>query len=372
MKKTYTKNIAAILLLLVNVPLLQAQITITHNHLPKSGYTYEIYNDTLSSVNLGTPGPLTQAWDFSNLISHYPSVPTYGETSTTAFAGDFPLSNQYTYGPSYMYSGLYGIAPVDENGANNGYMFWQNDNTGFWSVGFRAESGPFANINYHIAPKELLIPVSFTYNSTVSNSGRYELDFAINPADIDTFYVSRVTKTFTGDAWGSLTTPFASYSDVLRIHEYRVRTDSAIMKMNGFVVFTDEIYRDTSNNYMYISDNLSYPAAIVYADVNNAIKSVEFYKSSFQTSVEKLFAQENLKLYPNPFSDYCTIEIPETFSLGVGNKLEIYGLTGNLVSIQNINSRTFRLDRGEMKEGIYFYRLYNSMGEIFNGKFCVN
>ena len=149
-----------------------SQITITGANLPQSGFTYFTSTDTTPAISLGTPSSNSQAWNFSSLLTDYPSVPTYGSTSWTPYAAAFPTSNIYTYGPAALYSSLFGGAPVSSQGMNNGYMFWKSDNTGFWAVGFRADSGTYAGINVNYNPGELLIGVPCTYGNSFNNTGR--------------------------------------------------------------------------------------------------------------------------------------------------------------------------------------------------------
>ncbi len=280
-----------------------AQITITGANLPQAGYTYFTDTDTTPSISLGTPGATAQAWNFTSLTSDYPSVPTYGLTSWTPYASAFPTSNVYTYGPAAMYSGLAGGAPVGSQGMSKGYMFWQIDNTGFWTVGFRQDSGTHANVNFYYNPKELLIGAPCTYGNSFNNNSRWELPMNVNSMDVDTYYVSRTVKTITCDAWGSLTTPFGNFPDVIRQHEYVIKYDSVYAKFGTTVVSALELMRDTSNNYVYLSDLINYPASMVHADKNNVVKRVEWY-SGVITNVQSVSKTENeLNIFPNPVTD---------------------------------------------------------------------
>lgn len=356
-------------LLTISLGVLHGQITITSGDLPQIGETYLISTDTLSPVNLGTPGSGFQSWNFSTLSESYPSFPTYNATSLTPHATAFSNSNLYTYGPAALFSSLYGGAPVDSQGMNNGYMFWKTDVTGFWIVGFRADSGAYANENVFENPMELLIGTPATYGSTFNNTGRWELPFNYNPVDVDTFYVNRVTKTLSGDAWGSLTLPAATYPAVLRIHEYIIKTDSAYAKMGATPVYSLELTRDTLNNYIYMANSIHYPVCIVHADKNNVIKSVEYYNSTIQ-SVSESLPETNAKVFPNPASTLFKIEIPKEF-LNSNTKLSIFDVMGKQFFNCEMQTCQLILNGENYAEGMYFYSIQNSIGEKLNGRIVI-
>lgn len=216
---------------------LKAQITFTEADLQEGGRTYITATDTLTAVPLGTPSALSQNWDFSNLLMHYVSGPTFDSTSFTPFAADFPNSNLYTYGPAIMFGGFFGGAPVSEQGMNNGYMFWRKDVTGFWTEGFRADEGEYEDRNVYMTPPEMILGTPTTYGIVYNNSSSWQLDFDVNPTDVDTVYNSWTVKTQEADAWGTMETPTDVYSDVLRIHEYVIKFDSIKSYVGGNLVF---------------------------------------------------------------------------------------------------------------------------------------
>ena len=251
-----------------------AQITITGADLPQAGMSFIVSNDTTpSSISLGEPSPTFQTWDFSSLGSDYLKSAVYGFTSNTPYSSDFPASNIYTYGPSILFSSFHGGAPVPSG--DNGYMFWSSDSSGFKVIGWRADSGPFAGMNILENPTELLIGTPASLGSVFNDTSRWELPMNINSSDVDTFFITQRTKTLTCDAWGILTTPFGTFVDVLRIHEYVIQIDSIRLTYQTW----DSIFeysRVTSNNYMFMANGIGYPVAIVHADVDTIVKDVEY------------------------------------------------------------------------------------------------
>ncbi|MBI4931921.1 MAG: T9SS type A sorting domain-containing protein [Bacteroidetes bacterium] len=76
-------------------------------------------------------------------------------------------------------------------------------------------------------------------------------------------------------------------------------------------------------------------------------------------------------VYPNPFTASAVIRLsPET---KISNAvLSVYDITGRLVSsVNNIASTTIVIDRGDLPDGMYFYKLIDNGNMISNGKFVI-
>jgi hypothetical protein len=349
---------------------LSAQITITGADLPQAGYTYLTSTDTTPTISLGSPSASSQVWNFTTLSQDYPSSPTYGATSSTPYASAFAASNIYTYGPAAMYGSFFGGAPVSSQGMNKGYMFWKTDNTGFWIVGFRADSGSFANKNVLENPQELLIGMPATYTTTPFNTtARWTLSMNANPADVDTLYANHVTKTLTTDAWGSLTTPGGSFPNVLRIHEHLVKIDSAYAILGSTVIGALELYRDTLNNYIFMANNIHYPACIVHADKNNAVQTVEYYYATVANGIEEYSSGNSVVVFPNPSSAKFSVQSPG-FKV---KSFEIYNLLGECVGKEALinEQESISCDLRSQPDGMYFLTVRNERGDIMQGKLSI-
>ncbi len=352
-----------------------AQITITSADLPQAGYTYLTSTDTTPSISLGTPSASSQSWNFNSLSQDYPSVPTFGLTSATPYASAFSASNIYTYGPAAWFGSIYGGAPVGSVGMAKGHMFWSTSTSGYKIIGFRADSGTYAGINVLENPQELLIGTPCTYSTSFSNTARWELPISnFYPGDPDTFYVSRVTKTLTADAWGSLTTPFSTFNNILRVHEHLIKIDSAYYKSGTTVLYAMELMRDTSNNYLYLANGINYPAAKVHADKNNIVKNVEYYTGFLLTGINDYsgYGKDEVKISPNPFTEEASLLIKDS---GLGSKdlkLQVYDISGREVSAVVIrNSDGFVIRRGTLTAGLYLYKVVGNKGIIKTGKVVI-
>lgn len=330
-----------------------SQITFTSADLQESGKTYITKTDTLTSVNLGTASASAQNWDFSTLLMHYMSGPSFDLTSNTPYTTDYPNSNLFTYGPAIMFGGFFGGAPVSEQGMDNGYMFWRKDATGFWTEGFMPDEGPYAGKKVWTVPQEMILGTPATLGTSYPNFSQWTLTYDDVPTDYDTVYVSTVNKTQDCDAWGTLTTPTNTYSDVLRIHEYGVKVDSAKSFMNGNLLLSLEISRDTFNNYIFVTNGIHYPLALVKADKNNVIRSIEYYFMQGFLGTETLIESASVNIYPNPSEGILTIDVASIIE--DQSEIVLTDSYGKVVKTHALIQSQTQLDCTMLRSGVYFY-----------------
>ncbi len=88
---------------------------------------------------------------------------------------------------------------------------------------------------------------------------------------------------------------------------------------------------------------------------------------------DKLFPLNNkIAVYPNPFNTSTTIKIPEELTIKDA-EIKIYDLFGKqIINIVNIKNQEIIIDRKELSNGIYFYKLINENETIGTGKLIVN
>ena len=97
-------------------------------------------------------------------------------------------------------------------------------------------------------------------------------------------------------------------------------------------------------------------------------------------SWEKQDAQisiSQITIYPNPFSSSATIEVNEKYETENGKyELNIYDLVGRLVRNMQLESPNksagnWKLERGDLHDGMYFYQLQNENEVLGTGKFIM-
>ena len=63
----------------------------------------------------------------------------------------------------------------------------------------------------------------------------------------------------------------------------------------------------------------------------------------------------NYIVYPNPFTDYTTIELSDAFQI---QRIDLIDINGRTVrTIDNINSNSVTIHRENLPSGIYFIRI---------------
>jgi hypothetical protein len=98
--------------------------------------------------------------------------------------------------------------------------------------------------------------------------------------------------------------------------------------------------------------------------------SMYLAKIGTPAGVEEETNQFTSLIFPNPFSISSTLKI-ENHKVHNAT-LSIYDISGKSVrTITSINSNNIEIDKGNLEDGIYFYRLTNGEGEISSGKFII-
>ena len=80
---------------------------------------------------------------------------------------------------------------------------------------------------------------------------------------------------------------------------------------------------------------------------------------------------DNIHIYPNPFRNTATVELPDAFSDSMPLVFELHNMNGGKVLERKVQSRTFEISREALPAGVYTYRLLNRKIEIASGKVMI-
>jgi len=81
----------------------------------------------------------------------------------------------------------------------------------------------------------------------------------------------------------------------------------------------------------------------------------------------------NINIYPNPFSSSATITIDESIIIGeAGFLLTIYDLLGKEVKKTKIFTHQSSIERSKLTNGIYLYKIADDNGVIETGRISLN
>ena len=75
-------------------------------------------------------------------------------------------------------------------------------------------------------------------------------------------------------------------------------------------------------------------------------------------------------VYPNPFSQSADVVLMGAEALGL-YQIRIFDLPGNIVRSADFIGDHFTLERGDLSEGIYFYKVVSGGRDIHTGKFII-
>lgn len=317
---------------------------ITNQNLPHANDSFALSVEINPMLDLGSYEP-NQLWDFSNLNTDLMLYACYGDVNELEFSEDFPESDIYTYGPSFLYGGMFGASPD-----SYGYLMFATDNDGFKIKGYRSDFG-YGMISVYNEPFEMILPTPFEFEDEYVSNSTFEIRFEEDPTDYDTIYQRSISKTITACAYGELITPYATFPNVLNVKEHIIYIDTIFITFNGFNVYDSVALRDTVIMYNFWSPDYRHPVAIV--EVDNEGNQIEARYLSYEIlSFNSLVKQKtfDIDLYPNPAKRGQNPTIQSNTNLDSYN-ITIYNIKGELVRQQNNNKNKIHTEH--LKSGLY-------------------
>ncbi len=190
-----------------------------------------------------------------------------------------------------------------------------------------------------------------TGTGTVYTNPESSLDFPMSYLDsfVDTFQKTTGgpnTVTVTYDGYGTLITPFATYTNVVRIQKYWGVGD---YDYNWYITspYLDIIasYDAQSSAYTIIGSNIG------------------------STAIKEVNAKENVSVYPNPFTGSTTLKV------GVSNfcnaSFTMTDAIGRVVKQMPVTANETTISRDGLCAGLYFYSVQNNGVKITTGKLII-
>lgn len=310
MKKLFT--ITGLFTFLFNAAYAQPAVNDTSNLVP-IGLGDSIVVLT-SAMSPGAAGP-NQTWDFSSLTAPAAGYAQFVYANSTPYTATYPGATRAVKidiptGTIYEYDIV--SATKWEQLANN----------------VTATTGD----NYSVNPKTIM-PIPFHYSDNV----------------VDTFYKNAVgpyTVTMTYDGYGTVITPYATYTNVIRMKR----------SFGG-----SDYYYDWYTTSPYVIDVVSYD--------NNTQKYTFIGHST--TGVNNISGSKTtVQVYPNPFTERTRIAI-NTMENMANATFTLVDITGRVVKEMPANTREITLDRAGLNAGLYFYSVYNNGACLAKGKLSI-
>lgn len=322
MKKKLQSLIAVSSVLLCAISHAQPTITATGtNPVIGNSFTYT----TTSYFAPGSSGA-SQTWDFSSITG------TPGGSSTCVSVGSTPNGSSF---PN---------ANIAFSNSGSNYSYSKTSTTAYQNYGYVSSGGvvmPYSN------PEDFL-HFPFTFNNT------YTDPWAVNFVNGGYTFYRTGTTAITADAYGTLTTPAGTFTNVLRVHMVQTYQDSADMGGPYLIQYSNDEYLWYANG-----TNASLAACFTiiaagstsqsgfYLGTPVGVNDINQYLSSFD-------------LYPSPALNNITIDINLTENKKA--EVKLFNSLGQQVlngiseeAIQGSNTMSF--DITTLPDGIYFAQI---------------
>lgn len=313
------KTVLSVIVSLASASALLAQPTLTaatNNPVPGESF-YGHYQDT--TLTPGAPGG-PQTWDFSSLAATSMDTTSYYTCATTPACDSFPGTD---------------IVQFD----NTDYYYMDTSGNVLSMLG--AYTG---GTNVHVGGHLGIMYYPLTYNATHVDTSSIVYDvFGMS------FFHTQIDS-MVYDAYGTLTTPSGTYSNVVRVHAFNLSKDSSAF--TGVTTSLVEAY----NWYRAGFHNPILTYSIDTANGNYA----EYYTQGFTLGVDsKKVDAQAFKLYPNPAADVVNLE----FSLSSTQSAAI--------TLTDLSGRTIKtIGAGDLKAG--FNQLTIATADLPAGMYLIN
>ena len=314
--------------------------TIEQSDLPFAGLAWTsgvdtTYNDAIPA------GGAAQSWDFSSLQYDYVDTSGFGEAAGTPYANAFPDANLAAHKVS-----------------TNEWSYFSATSTGLYVEGYVNDS-----ITLDFNPRQMYVPVPFSYGNTHTDISRIVID------TVFLTYDARVIINFQGDfhaeGSGSLITPTATYPSTLRVKQTLLQTDSLMVDYTGtgnYVLLGSQQTQQTFFRWYQHGGTANYILGLDADSLGNFANRSDYVLQWAVLDVSTVENSDSPIVYPNP----TTHEV----KIYPGNKAYhqflLYDYTGKLVRSIELNSEKI-LDVSTLPAGIYFYSVSAADKQV-NGK----
>lgn len=342
------KKLFPLLLALLCSVLIIGQPTLQYpQNVPFIGDVSQIQFVDPTGLDLGSAGP-DVTWDFSNLMPLFGGEIMAVDPATTPAGGDFPT------------------ADVALNMGDTIYTYTQTNADGYFYLGSQTTTGTFPSLLIY-SDSRTFLKFPFTYND--SHSDTYAGVVTTAAATVH----NSATTVMNGDAYGTLTLPNGTYSNVLRVMTVDTELDSVFV--GGFFVKSFTLVR---TQYSWFTETSNGPLMSVEIMDNpglGTLDTVAYYTVSV-TGMEEISTEavSGLNVFPNPADGHITVEYSLTGDWGTN--IAIVNQVGQMMINREVNPEASGIaseiiDISTLPSGIYFVNVNCSCGSQLTGKFVV-
>ncbi len=330
-----------------------AQITITQSDMPSANMNFTEVNDTVClNIQKGNAGA-NQTWNLANIANHYLSTTSWVNPATLPGATSFPTAN---------------IAQTQSDGIDS---YFNKSSTSFVALGTQEDLGVGMGLQtVHFTPPLKYFQFPTTYLTSFNGTYAFDIKVPLDFPPVDSMWLQfSVNYSSIVDGWGNVTTPAYSNIASLRQKNTSINTINTLIHdtITGMWNPAGGAQKDTSYNYIWISNLYKYSLANLQTDVSGNVVYASYLTSSGLGINNTASAINKIDVFPNPANEFININgTPQnTFLL-------ILDSNGRLITKQLLNRYKNKINISGYNDGIYFYHLFDGKGEtIDNGKFTV-
>jgi hypothetical protein len=315
-----------------------AQITVNSGHFMNAGESVLIGIDTAPTIGHTAAGA-NQTWNYSDLSDYESDNLAFGAHTWYAGYQHFPTAN---------------LGSVDGDGFSS---FFRKNDLAFDLLGVYGDIfGDGQPVPVSFAPEYRLLTFPSTYGTEFSNTSVLTLTI---PADFP-FETITVKVTFEResliDSWGTITTPFGTFNTI-RQRMFEVQSDSVWGTSFGISTLLDS-GQSESESYTFWTDNASARYSLLEYTLDpttDGVTNVRWQAASPVASLTTIEEKEFVSVYPNPTSDYFTID-----SKNETVNFSIIDVSGKLIMSGSVQNGATQVPVHMLAEGTYIVRLVDS------------
>lgn len=329
---------------------LQAQITINLGTVNTAEAEISTTVSNASIVDTTTKGA-NVTWNYGSLSPVTADTTFYFDPSDGPYMGD-------TAFPTAAVGTVTGV-----NSTNFTYLSYEANTYKLIGM-FEAADSSVIKWN----PGFVYFPATIAYNDVLNSASSASMYMEMSgiPLRIDI----TLERKSTVDAWGKLTTPAGTF-DVLRVKNNQKSIMAAYMFMGVWApagtpetdYSVDFVWLNAQGNEML---SVAYNADIADMEGDYYVKSIPYsyvYNNPGIGIAEVTADNKEISIYPNPVSDFITINNDKAEALNV----KIFNATGSLVNNFQVDQKNAVVSLAHLQSGMYFYQVENN-GSIVKAK----
>lgn len=323
-----------------------AQITLSASDMPQIGDEFINANDTTNidtiiSISTGTD----LSWDFSWIKDDSQDTTSYVDPASTPNASTFPAATL--------------AQPVEQ-----GYTYFFVDQNHLEVIGGQMDTIAVLfedPLTYFVFP--LSYDSNFADNGIMNIAIAYDttVDIGGTTVTIDSVRIKRtmiLTDSVVG--WGNITTPIATYDNVLQMKSREIDVDSISVHTTGYISVWMPIQNmsDTIDKWEWFTKYKK--TALVSLEVSgDTIKKATYFKDPSASIETQAISSSSITIFPNPANDFVHINSKTPIS-----HIEVFDMGGKLIFSQTIKNQSFSVER--LISGNYLIKSYDRNQQIIS------